>query len=306
MIHATFSEGFEVEAPPTMYGVPENGGGVEEDFPIEEQLPIANDYDEHDDVVMNNLPNSSRHATKKYLILAALFGVVVSTALFGVGLGIGNAVNKSANEASVSSASNMALTASTNGGVGAKAAKAAKSSKSKSGKSEDSRPTKIVANGIGLPFIIDDDAGVAVTLPVTLGEGSNCTAANVAIAIGIDHTRVGDLAMELRSPDGDSVLLINQPPSDANFIPGNLITFDDSDPDALDTLVFGANVDGSGNLLARTYFAQGNGSGVYPNPEGLGKFNGITAKGDWRFDNFDVFPGNTGTIESVELTITCK
>jgi len=143
-----------------------------------------------------------------------------------------------------------------------------------------------------------------------LNAGCDCTIANVAIAIGINHPFVNDLRMDLIAPDDDGVLLVAFPPSGATLVPGNKITFDDSGV-AQDPQTLGSDVDGSGNTLAGTYFAQGDFSNDiganYPDPRGLGKFNGETLPSvvSWTFVVADFFPGDSGTIESVELTIEC-
>jgi len=155
-----------------------------------------------------------------------------------------------------------------------------------------------------LGLAIPDDAGTFVILPVELNAGCDCTIANVAIAIGINHPFVQDLRMNLFSPDNNGVLLVSFPPSNANLVPGNKITFDDSVDGALNPQILGANIDGSGNILAGTYFAEGDTSGEV-NDDGLGLFKGKTAAGDWRFGVGDFAFGNTGTIQSVELTIEC-
>lgn len=281
------TEGFEValeEAPPSADDI--------------EQLPIANDndYDEH--VVVNY------HATKKYIVGAFAVGIVAFAAFFGIGMGSGHGIselvfsnrNKSAASSSISSASNMAFT--THKGGGAKAAKVAKSSKSKSGKSEVGQV--IVTSGTGLPVAIPIGIdGVAVTLPVELEEGCGCTVANVAITIGINHPNVGDLEMALFSPRDavprNAVFLVFRPsPSDANLVAGNKITFDGNA--GAPGVELGDIVDSSGNIAAGTYNAVGD----------LGKFNGKTAAGDWIFGVDDFSSGDTGTIQSVELTITCE
>ena len=59
------------------------------------------------------------------------------------------------------------------------------------------------------------------------------------------------------------------------------------------------------NIPAGTYFAEGDGSGEVNDGGLIGQFNGETAAGDWTFGVADSVTGNTGTIESVELTITC-
>ena len=153
-------------------------------------------------------------------------------------------------------------------------------------------PTAIVTSGIGLPVAIPDDT----LTPVTLNAGCSCTVANVAIAIGIDHPYVDDLAMFLLAPDGVGVLLVGRPPSAANLVAGNKITFDDSVVGALNPLTLWAGLGTGDNIPAGTYFADGD----------LGSFNGKTAAGNWIFEVRDFRSGDTGTIQSVELTITCE
>ena len=109
MTNTANTEGIEIEAPPTMCGVASDDG-EQEDF---EQLPIANDnYDEQ--IVNNNNQPNSRHASKKYIVVAAFVGMVAFAAFFGSGYGIGNAANKSNAATAISSASNVAFTASLN------------------------------------------------------------------------------------------------------------------------------------------------------------------------------------------------
>ena len=172
-------------------------------------------------------------------------------------------------------------------------------------------PTEIVTSRSNLGVAIPDNGAVTparVTLPVVLDAGCGCTIDNVAIAFGIDHTRVGDLVMELLSPDdGDVLLAVPPEDSDANLVAGNKITFDDSASGAKDPQTLGANVDGSDNILGGIYFAEGSEFGEVDPVNGLGLFNGTAvAEGDdWTFVVTDYVPGNAGTIQSVELTITC-
>ena len=161
--------------------------------------------------------------------------------------------------------------------------------------------TVIVTSGTGLPVDIPDNGRVEVSIPIELEEGCGCTVANVAIAIGVDHTNVGDLGMFLTSPDNTGIVfLVDQPPSTANLVAGNKITFDDSVDGALDPRTLGGGLGDNDPIPAGTYFAR--------DPFGLGKLNGkvLPSEGNWRFSVFDNVPaGNIGTIESVELTITC-
>jgi len=308
--------GIEVEAPPTMMR-----GESADDI---EQLPIAND--DYDNDVVNNLPPNSRHASKKYIVGAIFVVIAAFAAFFGIGMGSGygitNAVNKSANEAaSVSSASSMALTAS-NGAKAGKVAKSiktstTKSSKSKSGKSvttttttsttpatttTTSCPPVVVSRSNLMLFIPDGTLSSSVIQEVSDG-GCGCIVANVAIAIGITHTRVGDLQIGLFSPDGESVILVYDGGLSANLVSTELITFDDSTLEK-NPLTLGD----TDPIPADTYNAQGSldGSGEYPNPDdGLARFNTKNAVGDWDFTVRDAVAGNIGFLESVELTITC-
>ena len=220
---------------------------------------------------------------------------------------------------------------STNGAKAGKVAKSiktstAKSSKSKSGKSmttttstapvttttTTSCPTEIVTSGDDLMTPIPDadpinPGEVQVIIPVELEEGCGCIVDNVAITIGINHTNVGDLFMLLVSAAGTQVNLVKEPPSDANLVASNLITFDDS------TLAKDPQTIGDTDPIpADTYNAQGSFSpppnATYPDPTGLGLFNGtaLPSEGNWTFTVFDSFADNIGTVESVELTITCE
>ena len=159
-------------------------------------------------------------------------------------------------------------------------------------------PTKIVTTFTGDPVAIPDgdSSGAAVDLPVTLNTGCGCTVANVAIDIGINHPYVDDLIMILVSPNGDGVVLVDQPANGGpNLVSTEVITFDDSVDGALNPRNIGFGLGTDDDIPAGTYNARGD----------LGLFNSITAAGDWKFFVTDNRSGNTGTIESVELTITC-
>ena len=67
------------------------------------------------------------------------------------------------------------------------------------------------------------------------------------------------------------------------------------------------DVDASDNILAGTYFAEGDGSGEINDFGLIARFNAkvLPAAGDWTLEVLDLVAGNTGTIESVELTIEC-
>ena len=151
-------------------------------------------------------------------------------------------------------------------------------------------------------------AGPPAPVPIPAVTCDNCAVQNVAIDVAIDTERISDLTMRLFSPDGKEVLLVDQPPSGANLSPDVPITFDDSDT-FTPPLELGLGLFSSEDIPAGTYNAEGVGlgSGTYPNPGGLVKFNGLNAKGVWTFEVYDNVPGPVGAfVESVELTITCS
>jgi len=174
--------------------------------------------------------------------------------------------------------------------------------------------TGIVTTFTGDPVGTDDGGSTFVDLPVKLEEGCDCNVANVAIAIGIDHQNVGDLFMLLFPfvSASDQVVLVNQPTSTANLVSSNKITFDDTpDANTKDPQTLGVGLGTDEDILAGTYYVQGTNTATigadYPDlVNGLGKFNSLTAAGNWRLSVFDLVQnGDTGTIQSVELTITC-
>jgi len=176
--------------------------------------------------------------------------------------------------------------------------------------------TGIVTTFTGDPVGIPDDGegSTFVDLPVKLEEGCDCNVANVAIAIGIDHQNVGDLFMLLFPfvSASDQVFLVNRPNSTANLVSSNKITFDDTpDANTKDPQTLGVGLGTDEDILAGTYYVQGTNTATigadYPDlVNGLGKFNSLTAAGNWRLFVQDLVQnGDTGTIQSVELTITC-
>ena len=170
----------------------------------------------------------------------------------------------------------------------------------------------IVTNGIGLPTQFVNAAPAIVTLPV---ERSGCSVDNVVIALGIDYTAAGRLIMNLNSPDGTGVILVASAQGDgspggndvSNLVSANPITFDDSSTN-INPQLLGDGGNTFFDIPAGTYNAQGNGNDpndVYPNSDGLTKFFGLDAEGVWTLDVVDVFSSGTGTVQSVDLTITC-
>ena len=173
-----------------------------------------------------------------------------------------------------------------------------------------------------------------VRIPV---DCSGCTVKNVAVDVGIERMSIGQLKLSLvapSSPDGGErftdlkrVNLVYEPQGDIDSSVGgdrsslskdNLITFDDSAADAMDPQSMGIGVEKFEPIPAGTFYAQGNNRkwdyrgpatpSVYPNEYGLKSFNGQSAEGSWFFKVDGNFMEGTyeGTIESIELRITCE
>ena len=111
--------------------------------------------------------------------------------------------------------------------------------------------------------------------------------------------------MKLKSPNNDEVVLVEQPQTTSALSRDNLIVFDESNSNPFDPNNIGPLVDNGINLSDYVFFAKGNGDGTYPNPEGLVKFKGERAEGEWTFEVADNKPGDIGLIDLVELEITC-
>ena len=158
-----------------------------------------------------------------------------------------------------------------------------------------------IITGTELPKDIPD-AQEEGTLPAFVGlpfDCKVCTIKNVAITVGINHSYVEDLDMTLLSPGDTEVFLLRRPSSStssANLVADNKITFDDSAPNPQDPQVWN-NLGEKDSIPAGTYRTV---------DSSLGLFDGTVAEGNWFFIVTDKAPGDTGTIESVELEITCE
>lgn len=279
---------------------------VEFDGSIEdgiEQLPHDEPSVDHDDD-MNNLPASRRgHASKRYITFAILGGTAAAAAFYGSGFGIGKAAANNSNAStSVSSASNMVVrTNSDRSSKSGKGRKSGKCSKIRVRNSKSAKSTRILSKSIK-----------EVTLPVEFKEDCDeCIIKNVAITVGINFPFGGSgrTSMDIESPAGPNaksakLLDVDLDESESQLVSKNKITFDDDAAGALDPNDIFQNIDADGNIRAGTYLSEGNPKlGTFV---GTGLDDDDPVEGNWTFVVENVSCGNEGTIESVELDITCE
>ena len=106
------------------------------------------------------------------------------------------------------------------------------------------------------------------------------TVGNLTVNLDIAHTRMTDLEIRLRAPDGRTVTLFNR--RNLNL---SGVTFDDNATASL-----------AGNSLTK-------GATVRPE-EILAGFRGHATKGTWTLEIFDLFAKNTGTVKSASLSFS--
>ncbi len=106
------------------------------------------------------------------------------------------------------------------------------------------------------------------------------TVANLTVNLDIAHTRMADLEIRLRAPDGRTVTLFNR-----RNLSLSGVTFDDN----------------AATSLAVNSLTQG--ATVRPE-EVLARFRGHATKGTWTLEVFDLFAKNTGTVTSASLSFS--
>ena len=106
------------------------------------------------------------------------------------------------------------------------------------------------------------------------------TVANLTVNLDVTHTRMADLEIRLRAPDGRTVTLFNR-----RNVSLSGVTFDDNAATSL-----------AANSLTK-------GAAVRPE-EVLAGFRGHATKGTWTLEIFDLFAKNTGTVKSASLSFS--
>ena len=153
-------------------------------------------------------------------------------------------------------------------------------------------------------------APTCFALPVTQTGRVNA----LTLRLGISHTYVSDLKIQLRSPNSTTLTLLNRP-----GIPATRFG-DSSDLRASNEIMFsdGAVVDAEkmGSTLGGTaVICRDDGRCSYvPNPDGdvsatiysLAGFVGEASAGDWQVCVSDVYPRDVGTLSTVRLDLVCS
>ena len=124
--------------------------------------------------------------------------------------------------------------------------------------------------------------------------GTNCSSAAGATGVGISHTNVGDLQVDLISPSGIAVNIMNQPGGGARGASGNNFcqaTFDDDG--------------GFLNVQAISVTASGPFTGGFAPASPLSVFDGRSPNGDWLVRYFDVFAAaDIGTFRAASVVLS--
>ena len=130
--------------------------------------------------------------------------------------------------------------------------------------------------------------------------------------VGVTHTFISDLRMQLRSPSGQIITLMNRPGYPANrdgrgvdLAASYPITFTDTASNSAEDI-------GAALTRVQTACRDDQRCDYAPAPEGdsgltsLGGFIGENSAGDWQFCVSDVSRNDIGTLSSVELALTCN
>ena len=143
----------------------------------------------------------------------------------------------------------------------------------------------------GLPLAIPDGSPAGISSDFTVGE--DVTLTDVDVNVQIEHTWVGDLIIQLQSPSGTTVTLLDRPGVDGSGFgcsDNNMnVTFDDSSLQQLENLCSGSNPWYSGSAAPASP---------------LSAFNGESSQGTWSLFVSDNAGADTGSIVSWELIAT--
>jgi subtilisin-like proprotein convertase family protein len=164
--------------------------------------------------------------------------------------------------------------------------------------------TPITTSYSGTPVAIPDSAGAntpgvpaeATTVLAGIGpvydlnlsiDGVTCSATAGSTTVGIDHTFVNDLQIDLLAPDGTLVTAINRTDGGGNNLCQTALDDQSAGPGIQSVVTAAAPFSGS----------------FTPN-QPLSAFNGKNADGDWILRATDFFVGDIGNIRAWSLTVT--
>ncbi|MGB3590041.1 MAG: T9SS type A sorting domain-containing protein [Nonlabens sp.] len=155
----------------------------------------------------------------------------------------------------------------------------------------------IMANSDDLPLIVTDgleDGGIGTPIAeITVNVPDSIVTDGMTVSVDLTHTYMQDLILRLIHPtstDANPIFvdLLAQQCTFENLGSGNIIVFDD-EASALSC------PDGSTSDVIP--------AGSYAPSEPLSTFDGLDAQGDWVLLVADTFAGDTGTLNSLELSI---
>lgn len=140
-------------------------------------------------------------------------------------------------------------------------------------------PTRRTVAAAGLPLAIADQRTTRIFLTVT----DDIKVSDLRLTLDISHARTTDLYIRLVAPDGRKVIVFNR----RALSLGN-VTFDDTATRAVATAT-----------------SLPSGSAVKPE-QALSAFAGLSAKGTWTVEIFDLFAGATGTVRNASLSVAAR
>jgi subtilisin-like proprotein convertase family protein len=140
----------------------------------------------------------------------------------------------------------------------------------------------------GLPASIPDNSTGGVTNTLTVAD--DVSLIDVDVRVQISHSWVGDLKLELRSPSGTTVTLLDRP-----GVPGSTYGCSDDDMDVTFDDASGTVLESYCNSSTPWYV------GVAAPVGALSAFSGESTAGDWQLIVSDHATGDTGSITGWEL-----
>ena len=141
--------------------------------------------------------------------------------------------------------------------------------------------------GVDLPLTVSGFAGSIAKMKFNI-DGAACNAATGSTTVGIDHSWVGDLTLQLRSPSGRAVTLLSSPGGPNNS--GNNFC-----QTVLD--------DAAANPVQGVTAAQAPFTGTFSPLQPLAGFDGDEANGTWTLHATDAIVFDTGSVRAFSIDV---
>ncbi len=155
----------------------------------------------------------------------------------------------------------------------------------------------------------NDAAGKCFDIPVSdLG-----LVTNASVRVAASHTFISDLKMELRSPNGTKLMMLNRPGYPVAAFGDNSDVLATYPIEFRDTASFNAEDMGKQILSTKVVCRDDGQCSFKPGPDGeagsaasFGGFVGQPSNGMWQFCISDNYKNDVGTLQSVSLGLTCS